>query len=386
MNETVKKPESKVKSFIKSILTIILVILLFNAVQGFVMGVYMGLDIANKVVDGELPSDYLAYPDELEAAFMSALEKAAEKAIEISLVSNLITILILCLSYTFRRRSPAEGMDIKSIGFVRCISVFIFGMALQMIVSLLMAFIPIPEEILNEHNIAYESIGLSSNLLLQIFSVGIVTGIVEELIFRGIITKHLRKYMHPAIAVVISSVLFGLMHPSIISMVYATILGLVLGALYVKYDSVLPSILCHIAFNSMSCVLSLLSEDTAFILLLLMGVSIPVIIYLTKSIFFRYPTAGDLLFDDKGRIKPRNPAEAEVISRLKVLKESGQITEKDFKRIDQDWERAKKWKKSDEVPTTVETEITVTENTVDPAPEQQNTDENKGENNTDETL
>ena len=116
--------------------------------------------------------------------------------------------------------------------------------------------------------------------------------------------------------------------------------------------------------------------------MIIIFVSVPLLIYLTKSIFFNYPSAGDLLFDDKGRIKPRSEEEAEIIARLKALKATGEITEKDFKRIDQDWERAKKAKKGKKKATPAP--APVTEEAPDITAEAN--EENKGDSNNDEAL
>jgi hypothetical protein len=87
----------------------------------------------------------------------------------------------------------------------------------------------------------------------------------------------------------------------------------------------------------------------------------------------KYPTVSDLLFDNKGRIKPRNAEEAAVISDMNSLKESGMITEADLNRLERAWESAKK---SDRRTKKNESEIII--------PNINNDDENKGDSN--ETL
>lgn len=381
MTGTIKKSESKIKSFFKSVLTIILVLFLFTGMQSFVAGIVMGVDLANAVTSGELPYEIFNDYDEFTKAILKSAEKINENALQVSLVSNLLTILIICLSFTIRKKSPIDGMDVKSISFFRIISLLVFGVVLQVFVTIVLGLIPFPKEILDEHSAAYDVFEINDSIFLQIISSGLVTGIAEELVFRGVITNHLRRYMHPAIAVTISALIFGMLHPSTLAMVYATVIGIILGALYIKYDSVVPSILCHIAFNSMSCLLGVIPEEGAFIILILFFMSIPTLVYLIRSIFFNYPNAGDLLFDDKGRIKPRSPEEAEVITKLRLLKESGQITERDFKQIDRDWEKAKKAKKRKPTPTPTATENNVITNTT-----VTENNENKGDSNNDETL
>ena len=174
--------------------------------------------------------------------------------------------------------------------------------------------------------------------------------------------------MSPTWAVIISALAFGLVHPTPLAMVYSTMFGLVLGILYVKYNSVVPCILCHVFFNSTSSLIGRIGEDNAFLVLILFGTSIPLLIYLTKSLFFKYPTASDLLFDSKGIIKPRNPAETKVIDEMNRLKASGIISESDLINIEKNWEEAKKTKLD------IAPQVENTENSADTAE-----NENKGE-------
>lgn len=381
MTEQIKTKESRLKGLLKSLGVIALVLILFFGMQFVVTVIAMVTGLTDMMLKGEVPLDFIYYPDLVDDVLLALEEKVAENVVLMSLISNLLVILILCLSFTLKKKSPVDGMDVKSISVLRFVSLILFGLALQVFVSLAMSFIPIPEELFNEHESSYALLG-NESLFLQILSTGIITGITEELVFRGVIAKRLRQHLPPVAAVIISAVIFGLVHPTILSMVYATVLGLILGALYIKYDSVIPSIICHAAFNSMSCLLSLITEDTAIILVIIIFVSVPLLIYLTKSIFFNYPSAGDLLFDDKGRIKPRSEEEAEVIARLKALKATGEITEKDFKRIDQDWERAKKAKKGKKK--AAPAPAPVTEEAPDITAEAN--EENKGDSNNDEAL
>lgn len=381
MTEQIKTKESRLKGLLKSLGVIALVLILFFGMQFVVTWIARGIGLTDMMLKGEVPLDFIYYPDLVDDVSLALDEIIAENVVLMSLISNLLVILILCLSFTLKKKSPVDGMDVKSISVLRFVSLILFGLALQVFVSLAMSFIPIPEELFNEHESSYALLG-NESLFLQILSTGIITGITEELVFRGVIAKRLRQHLPPVAAVIISAVIFGLVHPTILSMVYATVLGLILGALYIKYDSVIPSIICHAAFNSMSCLLSLITEDTAIILVIIIFVSVPLLIYLTKSIFFNYPSAGDLLFDDKGRIKPRSEEEAEIIARLKALKATGEITEKDFKRIDQDWERAKKAKKGKKK--AAPAPAPVTEEAPDITAEAN--EENKGDSNNDEAL
>lgn len=76
---------------------------------------------------------------------------------------------------------------------------------------------------------------------------GIIGPIVEELVYRGFVMRHLQKY-GKLLAVVISSILFGAMHGNLPQAVFAFCVGLVLGHVAIEY-SIIWSIILHILNN-----------------------------------------------------------------------------------------------------------------------------------------
>ena len=96
---------------------------------------------------------------------------------------------------------------------------------------------------------------------LGIIAVVIMAPIVEELLFRGAIQGHLlRKWKHPAGAIVLSSLIFGVVHGNWVQAPFAFVTGLALGWMYYRTGSLLPGILMHFVNNS-AAVISFLSAD-----------------------------------------------------------------------------------------------------------------------------
>jgi membrane protease YdiL (CAAX protease family) len=98
-------------------------------------------------------------------------------------------------------------------------------------------------------------IQLQSNWL-GIFSIALFGPVVEELFFRGAITKALLKQYSPRRAIVISALIFGIIHFNPAQVVGAFFMGLLLAWLYYKTASLIPVILIHILNNSLSVYLS----------------------------------------------------------------------------------------------------------------------------------
>ena len=92
---------------------------------------------------------------------------------------------------------------------------------------------------------------------LGIICVAILGPILEELLFRGAITKVLLKKYNPVVAILISGLIFGIFHMNPAQVVGATLIGFILAWIYYKTHSLIPCILIHIMNNSLSVYLAL---------------------------------------------------------------------------------------------------------------------------------
>ena len=77
----------------------------------------------------------------------------------------------------------------------------------------------------------------------------IAAPVIEEILFRGIVLRSIRKFAPAWGAILISSVLFGVYHLNIVQAVYATLMGIAAGILYEKKRNLLFPILVHFANN-----------------------------------------------------------------------------------------------------------------------------------------
>ena len=77
----------------------------------------------------------------------------------------------------------------------------------------------------------------------------VVIPILEELLIRGIICGQLAIWYNPALAVIISSIFFGILHNNIVQFIYALIIGLALGFIYIKSKRLILCIVGHSIIN-----------------------------------------------------------------------------------------------------------------------------------------
>lgn len=87
-------------------------------------------------------------------------------------------------------------------------------------------------------------------VFLLVVSTAIIPGIVEEIMFRGIILTNLIPYGR-GMAIVCSALLFGLMHKNPSQFLYTTLMGIVLGYIYVRTRSIWICVLIHFTNNAL---------------------------------------------------------------------------------------------------------------------------------------
>ena len=83
---------------------------------------------------------------------------------------------------------------------------------------------------------------------------GIAAPIVEELLFRGVLFRVLRRWVAFPWAMIISAVVFGAYHGNLVQFVYAGICGVLLAYLCEKYDSIIAPIVSHMVMNTVAIV------------------------------------------------------------------------------------------------------------------------------------
>lgn len=97
---------------------------------------------------------------------------------------------------------------------------------------------------------------VSVNVCLLIFSSVIVGPLVEEVVFRYIVTNRVLKFNNKFFTVLISSLFFALMHNGLINFIYAFILGIVLNVIYLRDKKLINLIIIHSSANMISIFLS----------------------------------------------------------------------------------------------------------------------------------
>ena len=288
-------------------------------------GYMMSLMTGSLTIGGELD----------ETAVTQLLEQTVGQAVMISLISNLLTILIVCLIQTVRRRNLGAECGLRPVNLLRCPTFLLFGAALNVFVSGSISFLPLPEAVLEAFENQYAALYGNTPLWLEILSIAVITGITEELIFRGLVNSRLARALPARTVILVSSVIFGLAHGVLVAVVYSALLGMVFCIMYEKFRSVIPSVLTHVAFNATSYLLAAMDERWMLPVYLF---SVAAVLFCAYRIFFRRPTFYDVATDMVGEYPLRDNVEREIMAEVRRMQEDGDISPEAIDRLAEAWE------------------------------------------------
>ncbi|MDE7476643.1 MAG: CPBP family intramembrane metalloprotease [Lachnospiraceae bacterium] len=94
-----------------------------------------------------------------------------------------------------------------------------------------------------------ETIQYSVPIWLGIVLYGIISPVVEEIVFRGVIFNRIRKFYSVSKAVIFSALLFGMFHANLPQFLYGTVMGMLMALCYAYTESFAAPVLLHMSAN-----------------------------------------------------------------------------------------------------------------------------------------
>jgi membrane protease YdiL (CAAX protease family) len=203
-----------------------------------------------------------------------------QKSGEISIIANAVTVMLYALFYKLKKIPFTERCRINDCRIGTYLKALGLGVAAQLaiqhLLSSIMSFLPQSWiDSLNENNEAI----INSPKAIMIITTVIMAPLLEEIMCRALMLGALKSAMPKWVAIIVSSLTFGLLHGNPIGIIYASLLGILLGWIFIKTDSVLPAIFCHLSFNLTSYILGEMEGISGTVIL----ASVPLLIILIKS-------------------------------------------------------------------------------------------------------
>lgn len=97
-----------------------------------------------------------------------------------------------------------------------------------------------------------EAVAVHPPLVLSLIAIAVMPAICEEILFRGVLARGLATRFVPAVAILMSAIVFSLFHFSLIQAAPTFLLGLVYGYLALNARSCVPTMLAHLINNSLA--------------------------------------------------------------------------------------------------------------------------------------
>lgn len=281
----------KWKSFFKS-LGYILIHYGAQFVATIVIGAIITVNLALKASG---PSD-MAQQLEMQLEVTNILMKEMNWVL---LFASIIALLTYFIMFKVKKRDLKEEINLNSTKKANLLISVGLGIALLFINIFVITLIESTgyfDNAFGEFAEIAESL-MGGSILLNILVVGIVVPIAEEVLFRGLVFKTLRKGFTLKWAIIIQGILFGVFHMNLVQGFYAAFLGIVFGYVVYKTKSLWTGIVLHITNNTVSTLLSSIEGDF---------MSVPVMIV------FVVAAVGGVILSIKA-IKKINPKEEELL-------------------------------------------------------------------------
>ncbi len=197
----------------------------------------------------------------LQPDFTGTMEQISQQMLQLICVQQLVTIacpavfmgIMLTTSprATFRLRRPSLTALLAAA--VLAVAVHPLSIELSQFFAEYGVFPEVPEAVGRVHALMTSQ---TQPLWVLISVFALTPAICEELAFRGFILSGLARGGRLAIAIVISSVMFGIIHMIPQQVFNASLVGLLIGLLAVHSRSLFPAILFHFCTNTLALLYS----------------------------------------------------------------------------------------------------------------------------------
>lgn len=180
----------------------------------------------------------------------------ATRISELTLAPSMLLSMAVMFFYLWKARYiPKDKMSWSFVSLPFLTVTFLIGLSMTVLMDLLTAVLSWVPDVLEQQFNALQSGWLG------IVAITLLGPVLEELLFRGGVTKALLERYSPRKAIFLSALLFGIFHLNPAQVVAAFFGGLLLAWVYYRTRSLIPCILIHIVNNSLSVILSLTYPD-----------------------------------------------------------------------------------------------------------------------------
>lgn len=214
-------------------------LLIYYGIVNVSVMVFLFAQVMGKLIQGLIFEDYGSITDAVMQAAESAWGYFFAAAV------GLLLLLIWKKPRFFKEEIFATGAPMKAWDFFTILCIFIGGQTVfQFVTMLLELFLNLFGYTIAE---GLESLQSDPDNFSMFLYAGILAPVAEELLFRGLVQRTMLPF-GKKLAILASSLTFGLYHGNLIQTPYAFVVGLVLGYVAAEYN-ILWAMVLHMINN-----------------------------------------------------------------------------------------------------------------------------------------
>ena len=177
-----------------------------------------------------------------------------------TIFSGILIMIVFFMIFRFRKADIKKEWKLRRFKIKEVVLPIIVAFSYSFIFALITYNMELENSVMIQNSAEYYS-GVCSGLgsVLLILNLLIIAPISEEIALRGIVYTRVEKTTNPAVAIVVSSLLFGLMHimvGGIVLVIGAILMGIVFGLIYYKTNSLFICFIAHSIANLPDFILS----------------------------------------------------------------------------------------------------------------------------------
>ena len=149
-----------------------------------------------------------------------------------------------------------EKRESKTLGVFEVIKICFMSYSIVYIVNFLTNLLMMLIAVIKGSEVTNPLVNMleGSNWIWSLIFAGILSPIIEEMMFRGVMLNKLRRY-GDKVAIITTAILFGLFHANFSQFFYSVALGIIFAYVALKTGTIKYSIILHIVINIMGSVI-----------------------------------------------------------------------------------------------------------------------------------
>ena len=168
----------------------------------------------------------------------------------LTLIANLLILAGIILTVNLRKQKFSDVCGLRTVHLAAFLLPFLACAAFSFAWNMVLTIVPIPQFLMGKMGLVND--GVLDGKVVSILSAYLISPLVEELVFRGLVQTRLRMAMSAFWSVFLSALLFSAVHfmtGSVMTVIFTFMIGLVCALAYEKTGSILPAIVAHIVCN-----------------------------------------------------------------------------------------------------------------------------------------